>query len=95
MKNKSEKLKKLFHDFEHELAKLAKEPCSCHQPAMDADLYVGKDDKLYKYETTPATPEKCARCGLPKSEWKGRWQRPLMGGIGCEGSKLRYIFRRL
>jgi len=29
------------------------------------------DDKDNDYET------KCTRCGLRRSEWKGRWQKPL------------------
>ena len=30
-------------------------------------------------EDTPVTPieEKCMRCGIPKSKWKGRWQDPI------------------
>lgn len=33
----------------------------------------------------PNNKEKCIRCGLPKSEWKGRWQDPL-----CKVGKTTY-----
>ncbi len=45
--------------------------CPCHHKPFEPKEEVG---------------EKCDRCGLPKSEWKGRWQDPIckVGGTSYE-----------